>query len=87
MFSGHCTYNLEKNCECVNMGCFNLVIIAQSQDTELMCITHSASTLSLNEWQDIMKEEGKYGRKEKKNKANEVKTEQGQEDVEIKNNT
>lgn len=30
-----------------------------------------------------MKEEGKYGRKEKKNKANEVKTEQGQEDVEI----
>lgn len=31
-----------------------------------------------------MKEEGKYGRKEKKNKANEVKTEKGQEEVEIK---
>lgn len=40
-----------------------------------MCITHS---LSLNEKQGIIKE-GKYVRKENKNNANEVKTEQGQE--------
>lgn len=38
MFSGHCIYNVEKS---VYMGCFNLVINAQSQDSELMCITRS----------------------------------------------